>query len=182
MTKTDVRFDETTIKLLKSCIGKTLDSITHEIFHFRNSVSQQIIIKVDDTDIFISSFDEELPYFGTVEDVSVLSAKTTSSLPTPPSPTTAPIHEIIKGIYIVQEHQQLAVNDITEYDVWLTRGIIISLGDREIGFEKDTCFSLEIFIHKGTDVISKFAPTDNFINGEWEDGCTAKCEREIVSL
>lgn len=182
MTNTDVRLNESSIQLLKSCIGKTFDSMTHEVFHFRNSVSQQVIVQVEGTEIYISCFDEELPYYGTTEDVSVLSLETTNTLPTSPSPTTTPIHETIKGISIVQEHQQLDINGATEYDVWLTRGIIIDLGDREIGFEKDTWLSLEIFIHKGTDVLTKFVPTDNFINGDWELGCVARCERSVISL
>lgn len=182
MISTDVRFSESSLQLLKSCIGKTLNFMTHEIFHFRNSVSQQILINVDNTELFISSFDEELPYYGSIENVSVLSIETANSLPASPSPTTTPIHEMIKGISIVQEHQQLSINGIPAYDVWLTRGLIIDLGDRKIGFEKDSWSSLEIFIHRGRDIISKFASTDNFIKGDWKTGCTATCVREIISL
>ena len=81
-----------------------------------------------------------------------------------------------------QKHQQLSIDGVLEYDVWLTRGIIIDLGDREIGFEKDTWLSLEIFIHKGTDVLTKFISTDTFVNGDWSDNCVATCEREIIRL
>lgn len=182
MTNTDVRLSEQNIQLLKSCIGKTLDSITHEMFHFRNSVSQQIAMQIEGSNVYILSFDEELPYFGTIEDVSVLSVDTENILPASPSPTTTPIGKTIKGITVVQEHQQLSIDGVLEYDVWLTRGIIIDLGDREIGFEKDTWLSLEIFIHKGTDVLNKFISTDTFVNGDWSDNCVATCEREIIRL
>ena len=182
MTTTDVRLNENAIQLLKSCIGKNLESMIHEMFHFRNSVSQQITLQVDGDALHILSFDEELPFYGTTEDVSVLYVDTKNPLPDPPSPISIPVKEMIRGISVVQEHQELIVDGTLEYEVWLTRGIIIDLGDREIAFEKDTWLSLEIFIHKGEDTLSKFSSTENFINDNWADNCIAKCEREIISL
>ena len=67
------------------------------------------------------------------------------------------------------------------YDVWLTRGIIIDVGDRQIAFEKDVWFSEEIIVHRGYELSKEFSPTEDFCV-HWDSSVKAECSREAVVL
>ncbi len=92
-----------------------------------------------------------------------------------------PVGEKIKNIYLVQENQRTYENGKQAYNVWLTRGIIFDMGENQIAFEKDQWFSEEILVHKGYDLINRFASTDVF-GKDWDSDIIAECSREIIML
>ena len=55
--------------------------------------------------------------------------------------------------------------------------------ERQIAFEKDIWFSEEINIHKGQNLITKFAPVET-ITENWEnvDDYRAECDREEIII
>ena len=73
MTEIDVRFDRVAEANLSSLVGKTLLSYEHTPFVFTNSVSQFVRFSVSGELWYLYCFTEPLDYYGSIEDVSVLS-------------------------------------------------------------------------------------------------------------
>ena len=51
---------------------------------------------------------------------------------------STPIDSVIKSVKTVNEHQVIKEDGNVTYDIFMTRAIIIEVGDREIFFEKDS--------------------------------------------
>ena len=93
-----------------------------------------------------------------------------------------PVNEFIHAITLVNEEQKLFRKDKPLYDVWLTRGIIFHLGEREISFEKDDVpFSEEIIIQRGYNLKEKFESPCGFLDG-WDDDYRPECRRDFVTI
>lgn len=183
MKTIDIRLNDNEIKLLHSLVGQKLLAIHHDQFDFVNSSSQVVAFESATETIYLYSFTEEQDYFGTTEDVAVWSMeKTKYPLLDSKELVRTPIDQTVASIQLIQEHQRLLKCGEIIYDVWLTRGIIMNLGERQISFEKAVWFSEEIYIQKGYDLLNTFAPISNFVESDWEDGITAECSREIVTL
>ena len=96
---------------------------------------------------------------------------------------TIPVEQTITGISLVQENQQLFDQGKQTYDVWVTRGIIFSLDDHQISFEKPIWFSEDIIIRKGYDLLEQFAPIETITDSEnWAEDLELKCTRNLVEL
>ena len=158
-------------------IGKDLSAYLHDEFQYTQSSSQVVGVVVDDIIYYIYSFTEEQDYFGTPEDVAVWNVSD-EKLPIVDKKTfvRTPVNETIKGITLIQENQRV-FNDVGQtYDVWLTRGIVFDLGERQVAFEKDVWFSEEIIVHRGYKLSTRFSSTDNF-GDDWDKSIRTECSR-----
>ncbi len=177
MIKIDIRLKSDEVTKLRSVIGKELSAYLHDEFQYTQSSSQVVEVVVDDIVFYIYSFTEEQDYFGTPEDVAVWNVSD-EKLPIVDKKTfvRTPVNETIKGITLIQENQRV-FNDVGQtYDVWLTRGIVFDLGERQVAFEKDVWFSEEIIVHRGYDLSSKFSSADNF-GDDWDKSLRTECSR-----
>ena len=183
MVQIDIRLQSGEMDVLRSLIGKKLDSIQHDPFNFVNSSSQVVQINTEAGVYYLYSFTEPLDYYGVMEDVAVWTFETERYKTVDnKSFITTPVQAIIKNITLVQEHQRLFKGQDQIYDVWLTRGIVIDFGDHQISFEKAVWFSEDIYIQKGYDLEDGFASVEDFVNSDWNEGLKAECSRETVSL
>ncbi len=183
MKSIDIRLNEKEEKLMKDLIGKRLQSYLHDEFKFTPSSSQAIqIVMEEDKPYYLYSFAELQDYFGVQEDVAVWSFQD-KPLPIIEKKNfiKTPVGEIIQNIVLVQENQRVYSENKQTYDVWLTRGIIIDLGDHQIAFEKDVWFSEEIIIHKGYNLETLFSSVDNF-GKDWDESVRTECSRINKSL
>ncbi len=177
MKTIDIRLKSAEVSKLRSMIGKELSAYSHDEFQCTPSSSQVVALVISDKMYYIYSFTEELDYFGTLEDVAVLSV-TDEKLPIVDRKTfvQTPIHETIKGITLIQDNQRVFEDDVQTYDVWLTRGIVFDLGERQVAFEKDVWFSEEIIVHRGYELSTKFSSTDSF-GADWDKSLRTECSR-----
>ena len=183
MKRIDIRLKEDEIQFLRSLIGNELKAIHHDEFNFVNSSSQVVGFETATTSFYLYSFTEPQDYYGTTEDVAIWSIEDTRyPLLNSKILVNTPINQRVCSIQLIQENQRLFKNGIQIYDVWVTRGIIIDFGDRQISFEKAVWFSEEIYIQKGYNLIEKFASTNNFVESDWNDNITAECSRSIDTI
>ncbi len=183
MKTIDIRFDEQEKHLLRSLIGKRLKSYRHDEFRFTPTSTQAVQIEMEgDAPYYLYSFAEEQDYYGVNEDVAVWSFSDVK-LPIIDKKQfiMTPVGEEIKNIHLVQENQRTYENSEQKYNVWLTRGIILDMGENQIAFEKDRWFSEEIIVHKGYDLVDQFASTNDF-GKDWDSDVTVECSREVISL
>lgn len=189
MKKIDIRFNKIMMKNLKDSIGKVFKKYECDPFDVNPSVYGIIGVYIDKNVYKFTNFCEVLDYYGKDEDIAVLKF----NISDPKEIVTCvvggemietPIDSIIDKIYVVNEHQKLFHNGTQTYDVWITRGIIFFLKDgREVSFEKDVWFSEFISIQRGYNLIEKFEPVDEFLEG-WEgcEGYTPECSREVIVI
>lgn len=179
MKTIDIRIKPSEIALLKQLLGATITSMEHAPFSFTNAVSQVVKVNAGDNSAFLYSFTEPIDYYGTTEDVAVLSfEKTVYPIVSEMTLISMPIMQPLQKVIIVQENQKLYDGDTQIYDVWLTRGLIFDFGEYQISFEKAVWFSEEIKIQKGYHLEHTFVSTNDFCNGDWAPNITAKCVRE----
>ena len=184
MERIDIRLKESDRQILKSIIGKTLDCIEHDEFTFTDSSSQVVKISSYGETIFLYSFVEELDFYGSTEDVAVWTVeKTEYPLVAEKSFIKMPIQQTITKISLIQENQQMFDQGVQTYDVWVTRGIIIDVGDHQISFEKPVWFSEDIIIRKGYELQKTFRSAEAITNAEnWNDGMEMTCSRNVETL
>ncbi len=183
MKKIDLRLNKNEVEFLKNSIGDRLLSISHDPFMFTNTSSQAVKISIGEKEFFLYSFSEPQDYYGSEEDVAVWSIEEKEyPLIKDKCFVDVPVNEEITGIVLVNENQRLRNNAEQLYDVWVTRGIIIELGDHQIAFEKAVWFSEDIVIHKGYELQNNFSSVEAFINSSWKEGVKAECSREMVRL
>lgn len=184
MKKMDMRFN---IDLIKTFIGRCFKKYKCDAFQFTNSVTGTVGIYIDDLVYEFRNEQESVDYFGVTDDYAVFKLKNSTdknikSFFANTEQINIPVNERISKITMVNENQKLYKNGIQIYDVWLTRGIIFHLKEREICFEKDTVpFSEEIVIHKGYNLLSEIDGTKEFLEG-WEDGLIPECTRELLTI
>lgn len=177
MKTIDIRLNPDEVSILRSMIGKELSSYLHDEFQYTQSSSQVVGFIVGDKAYYIYSFTEEQDYFGTSEDVAVWNVSDVK-FPIVDKKTfvKTSVNETIKGITLIQENQRVFDDVGQTYDVWLTRGIIFDLGERQVAFEKDVWFSEEIIVHRGYELSTRFSSTDNFGN-DWDESLRTECSR-----
>ena len=184
MKTIDIRLNKDARQILETCVGKSLDCMEHDEFFFTNTSSQALRLNFDGEKIYIYSFTEQLDYFGSIEDVAVWSVeKTEYPMIQKKSFIKTPILQTITAVTLVQENQSLFDQESQIYDVWVTRGIILELDDRQIAFEKPVWFSEDIIIRRGYDLIGTFRPIEDITNSDaWLEGATMKCARFLEKL
>ena len=184
MKTIEMRF---TSSMIQEWIGKTFIKYRHDPFEFTNSVTQIIGLYIGDRIYTLTNTQEPVDYFGNTEDISVARLcdakedEIKSALKGVDMIST-PVGETIVSVVLVNENQKITVKDKESYDVWLTRAVIISTGDREFSFEKDPVpFSEEIIIQRGYDLIEKCSEERDFLEG-WDDDYNPECNREIIRI
>lgn len=158
-------------------IGKELSAYLHDEFQYTQSSSQVVEFVVGDKPYYIYSFTEEQDYFGTSEDVAIWNVSG-EKLPIIDKKTfvKTPVNEKIQGITLIQENQRVFDGSEQKYNVWLTRGIVFNLGERQVASEKDVWFSEEIIVHRGYDLSTRFSSTDSF-GSDWDKSVRTECSR-----
>ena len=179
----DMRFNIDTIKNL---IGKCFIKYKCDEFKFTNSVTGTVGIYIDDLVYEFRNEQETVDYFGVTDEYAVFKMINSTddniqSFFLNTEQISTPVREKISKIIVINENQKLYKDGIQTYDVWLTRGIIFCLDEREIAFQKDMVpFSEEIYINKGYNLIDTFEENNNFC-GDWDEaeGYRGECTRNI---
>lgn len=183
MKSINITLKEKEIEILKSLIGTKLLDVYHGPFIYTNTSSQVVQICASEKNYYLYSFTEPMDHFGAEEDVAVWSFEDTKyNLVNEKSFINMPINNVIKKIILVNENQKLFENEQQIYDVWITRALIIDLGDYQISFEKAVWFSEDIIIRKGYELIKELSSVDNFINNNWSKNISAECVRHEIIL
>ncbi len=184
MKTMDMRFDS---DLIQSWIGKEFNKYKCDAFEFTNSVTQIVGLYIGDEVYALTNVQEAVDYFGTTEDMAVakLSASEDAMIKSAFKDVdmiSTPVGEEITSVKIVNEQQTMAISGEPAYEVWLTRAVILKVGEREISFEKDTVpFSEEITIQRGYNLIDKVSDNDDFLQ-EWDDDYSPEYKREIIEI
>ena len=184
MKTIDMRFDP---ELIRSWIGKKFIKYKCDPFEYTNSVTQYVGLYIGDKVYELSNVQESVDYFGTTDDMAVSRVSVSDDTMIKSAfdgveMISTPIGEIISSVTLVNEQQMISINDTPEYEVWLTRVIIFSVGDREISFEKDTVpFSEEITIQRGYNLIDKISDNDDFLE-QWDENYTPTYKRETIEF
>ena len=181
----DTRIDIKQQAILASLIGKTVSTVEHAPFAFTNTVSQVVRINIEgESPIFIYCFTEPMDYYGSEEEVSILSVEDMEyPFVSKKDFISIPVNQSISAISIVEENQKLSVDEKIEYDVKLTRGIIFCFDQYQIGFEKSVWFSEDIIVRRGYALEEMFRPTSDICNDtHWADGTKMECFRTIDTV
>lgn len=147
MKNIDIRFNP---NIFKKMIGKTFEKYRCDEFTFNNSVTGVIGIFIDGKVYEFRNEQKSVDYFGEQDDYAVFEVSecfesAIKSFFDDTEQIDTPVNQTIKKIALINENQQIFERDTLIYNVWLTRGVIFDLGDREIAFKKDPCpFSEEI--------------------------------------
>ena len=181
----DMRFSK---DVISTFINKEMKKYKCNQFVYTSSVHGIVGIYIDDKIYEINNEQDSVDYFGNIDDYAVFKFEETSdkdvkSLLKDVELITTKINKIIKKIILVNEDQQLFVNKLQTYDVWLTRAIIFVFEDgKELMFQKDIVpFSEEIDIRTGYQLLEEIPSEKAFLEG-WEDAFSPKCIREIITL
>ena len=187
MKQIDVRFSNEELGFIKDMVGKMLKKYKCDPFEFSTAVYGIVGICTSKSAYAFTNKISVLDYYGAMEDVAIFRVEKYSeleikSLVSGNTMIDMPVNKLIKEVDIVNEHQQVFENNQKTYDVWLTRGIIIRLeDDTEISLEKNVWFSEMITVDRGTDLLKKFTPVDEFAE-DWEGTFRGECSREIVKV
>lgn len=187
MKKYDVRFTSEMISELKDMIGKKLIQIRCNPFEFSTAIYGIVGIVTEDKAYSFTNMVEVADYYGDLEDVAMFRVEKTdvdkiqSKIPGKVM-IDIPVNGAIKGIRIIEEHQEVFQNGLQTYDVWLIRGIIFDMEDGlEISLEKAVWFSEMIYVERGYDLLSKYVSTSEF-EDDWSPGYIGKASRTIIEL
>ena len=175
------------ISNIQRLVGKKFKRYTCDPFLFSNSVTQNIGLFID-ADVFILKNEQkEVDYFGEAEEMAVFQLlpaqeRDVKSAFIDTEQIRTVVNQKITRIQLINVEQRISDHEKILYDLFLTRGIIFFLEDREISFEKDQVpFSEEIFIQKGDHLISTFSDPERF-KEDWEETFTPECFREILDV
>lgn len=178
----DFRFDE---KLFQSFPGKTFHKYRCDPFIGVPKVYAVIGIYIGDKVYRLSNFTQVMDYdfhadpiavnrFEETEDSAIVSAVNNMRQVDMPREGT------IEKVTLVNEHQVIRYNGTKAYEIWVTRAVIFTIDGTELSFEKDSWpYSEELEIHEGKDLRNSLSDVNEFSYG-WEEGVTAKAEREEI--
>lgn len=184
MITKDMRFDST---LIKKMVGKEFVKYRCDQFVYTNSVTQIVGLFIGDEVFKLTNIQEPIDYYGYDEDVSLFSIEECkeSDIKSAFAETEqidTPQRNVITEITLVNDHQMTYSNGEQQYDVWLTRAIIIKSGEYEVMFEKDSFpYSEEINIYRGYSLKESLDDEKVFLE-DWDDDITPGVEREFVVI
>ncbi len=187
MISVDDRIESGERSVFQELIGKKLVSISHDPLVYTNSVYGVAGISTEDAAFRVSNEIEVRDYYGENEDVAIFKVikdkpENIHSLIDGGEMITVPVNQKITHIEVVNEHQRLYEDGDQTYDVWVTRGFILTLEDGlQMSFEKDIWFSEEINIERGYNLIDKFFSLERVTEG-WSELKKMVCEREVIKL
>ena len=184
MISKDIRINN---NVLRDWKGKTFEKYRCDAFSFNSSVTQIASLFIDGKVYAITNIQETVDYFGNQEEIALfkvneIKEEDAKSAFKDVEQIETPINEAIDSIRIINENQKISNSEEMLYDVWFTRAIIISVGGREILFEKDIVpFSEEIIIKRGYNLADNMDSEKDFLGG-WDIDITPECSREVVEL
>jgi len=187
MKKIDVRFSASEMAEIHSMVGKKMVKYKCDPFEFSTSVFGIVGVSLEDADYAFRNTIEVMDYYGEREDVALFKVErkpfsSVHSLIQNQIMIETPVEATISEIFVVNERQQLFENEEQIYEVLLTRGIIFRFQDgHELSLEKNIWFSEDITVEKGYDLISRFTPETEFVEG-WSGKYCGECTREIIPL
>ncbi len=161
MKRLDIRFNDKTMELLKSLVGKRLDKIEHLAVPLPTCAYGVVVFR------FKRANKDEVD--GIIDGHELIET---------------PVEQEIEEIRIMNEKQQLFENGVQTYDVDTVRGMVFVLKDgKEVSAEKDIWFSECIKVTVGHDLMKGYSTMEDFF-GNWEDypEYTAKGSREIIGI
>lgn len=184
MKTVDMRFDK---KCLAELLGQEFLKYRCDRFDYTNSVTGNVGLFIGNKVFLLTNCQQAVDYYGENEDMAVFrmdetEAEKVKSFFEDVEQIDTPVKNKIKSIRLVNEHQQLFIGEECQYDVWLTRAVVFSLGDNEVSFTKDAVpFSEEIIIKRGYKLIDEITPEADFMEG-WDGEYSPKCSCEIVVI
>ncbi len=185
MQQIDVRFNDKELSLLRSSVGRMLTKYKCDPFEFSTAVYGVVGICIEKSAYTFTNKLQVMDYYGAKEDVAIFRINECpeseiQSLIKGVKMIEMPVNKVVKEVQVINEHQELFENGKKTYDVWLTRGVIFKLEDGvEVSLEKNVWFSEMITVDKGTHLLEKFTPTQEFVE-DWEENFHAECSRETV--
>ncbi len=187
MKKIDVRFSVSDMAEIQKMIGKKMLKFKCDPFEFSTSVYGIVGVSFDDADYAFTNMAVVMDYYGEEEDVALFKFEQRSfssihSLIQNQIMIEIPVEAVISEVIVVNENQKLFENGEQIYEVLLTRGIIFKFEDgHELSFEKNIWFSEDITVEKGYDLLSRFTPETEFVEG-WSGNYRGECSRELISM
>ncbi len=187
MKQIDVRFTVSDMEAIQSMIGKKMLKYKCDPFDFSTSVYGIVGISLEDASYAFTNFTEVMDYYGEQEDVALFKMESMSfskihSFVQDQTMIETPVDSVISEVVVVNERQKLFENGIQTYEVLITRGIIFKFNDgHELSFEKNIWFSEDISVEKGYDLIDRFTPTTEFVEG-WSAEYQGECSRELITV
>lgn len=184
VNKKDFRFDYNEFKPL---IGKKLNKYRSDPFIFKNSVCAIIGFYIEGKYYRLYNEYKNFEYYGDYDDYAMwkfeeCKQNDIKSYFSNTIQYDTPVNEVIKKIVLVNEKQTVTI-DNTQYEVWITRDIIIYTDNKEFLFEKDTTpFSQEIFILKGHNLIEQRTKTNSFFMDAWDDNIRPYIDYELIAI
>lgn len=161
MKRIDKRLTNDMLGLLVDMIGKRFDGYQCDEFHFRPAVHQAVYFKVDGKQYAAENAICTLDYFGSNEEVGVLSVKEWNdeceSRVMDGIQVCTPIGQIIEDIKVVNDAYQMIANGDATYEILFTKAIVFCFDGRQVVFEKDIWLSEDIFIYRGAHAVEKIA-------------------------
>ncbi len=187
MKNIDVRFSSAEMAEIQDMVGKRMIKYKCDPFEFSTSVYGIVGICLENASYAFTNTTEVADYFGDNEDVAMFKMKRMpfdliTSLIQGQKMIETPVESVISETLVVNEHQKLFEDEVQIYDVQLTRGIIFRFDDgHELSFEKNIWFSEDISVEKGYNLIERFTPPDEFVEG-WSGNYRGECSREIIVI
>lgn len=160
MKKIDVRLDDKSRNMLSGLVGKRFESFSCDEFHFRPAVYQAVYFTVDGKNFAIENKTKALEYFGSIEDMGVITIsewgkKPFSSRVVHGTQIEIPVNEPIAGIQTIDDVYTMTENGEKVSSIAFTKAVVFLFSDRQIVFEKDVWFSEDIYIHRGSNAVLK---------------------------
>ncbi len=189
MKRLDIRYDDKTMELLKSLVGKRLEKIEHLAVPLPTCAYGVVVYKIAGEEYSLTNKLETMDYMNEIQDVGVFKFKRANENEVDEiidghELIETPVEQEIEEIRIMNEKQQLFEKEVQTYDVDTVRGMVFVLKDgREVSAEKDIWFSECIKITVGHDLMKEYSTMEDFF-GNWEDypEYMAKGSREIIEL
>ncbi|MEG0621258.1 MAG: hypothetical protein RR477_09055, partial [Raoultibacter sp.] len=108
---------------------------------------------------------QPIDYYGSTEDVGVISVKAVSneaihSRVQDGKQVETPIGQIIQGIKLIEDTHVMSSGTEDLYEFSYTKAIVFVLPDRQLVLEKDVWLSEDIFIYRGAKAESKIMAID----------------------
>ncbi|MCD8290996.1 MAG: hypothetical protein LUC91_05790 [Prevotella sp.] len=189
MKNIDIRFDNNTLDVLQSLVGKQMDEFACCRLEYTPMVYGIVIFKVDGELYSLTNTHTVMDYMNKVDDVGVFKfgktdENTIERFLEGASPINTPVNQRISEIRIMNENQQLFHNGVQTYDVYTVRGIVFVMDDgREVSAEKGIWFSEMINVRTGHSLMDKYESMDDFMDN-WDEypEYQTKGSREVVVI
>ena len=182
----DKSFDENTLAILVSMIGKKLRWFRCDPFSFNNMAYKVVSLFVGEYVYQVQNEAKVQAYFGAQEDICNLdviqvSESDAHSMLYDVEQIDIPYNATIVKIEVVSETQRMMKNELSLDEYHFVRSIVFVLSDRrEIAFDKTDDFSEQIAIRRGHNLIEHVPPID--ADSDLEPGLRMQVTRDIRCL